>query len=167
MKTDYEFIKSNDFEGMIKKYDKYINHYAKSVYYTETEDTKQDLLIETLNLWNWVNKDKINEKFDFKHFLFQKFNAYKKNKRSKENKYIAYHTFHEECDYLDETQNIETTFFYKTEFPETLSKIEREIYFRNILSSSCIKTLCKEYNISYSKFCDIKADVIEKLNRYI
>lgn len=179
MKTDCEFIKSNDFEGIIAKYDKYITHYARALQYlhfNEVDDNKQDLLLETWSVWKWIDKKKINNNFNFKYFLFQKFNAYRKSKKirtlQEEHKTITSleatllnENVSPRC-ITDYRVSIENTYMLEKEFPETLSKKEKDIYWRAIVHSDKIKNICEDLKINYNEFCALKNEVQRKFNNY-
>lgn len=169
MKTDYQLVQENDFDGLIKKHNGYINHFARSLYYSEFEDSKQELLIEVMKLWNWVDKKRIDENFKMRYFMFQKFNAYRKNKKSRNKK----EQLKNENDTttmvmsLSTKENLEMTYFMRVEFPETLTSKEKVIYERALLASDKMINICADLKITYNEYNKIKKVVEQKFKSYM
>ena len=169
IKTDYQLIQENDFSGLIEKHNGYINHYARSLYYSEFEDSKQELLIEVMKLWNWVDPKRVDESFNMRYFMFQKFNAYRKNKKSRNKR----EQLKNENDTtimvmsISTKENLELTYLMRTEFPETLNKKEKVIYERALLASDKMINICADLKITYNEYTKIKKVVEQKFKAYM
>ena len=168
IQTDYDYIKNEDTLGLIKKHEGYIHHFAKvfSRYnYQEIPDIKQDLICETLDLLNWIDKTKINQNFDMKHFMFQKFNAYRKNKSSN----IKVHEYSNEelQEQFESTDKIELNFFLKKEFPAILTKQERNIFFKKYIEHKKINEIAKEMKICRAWVSHHVVSIKEKFKEYM
>jgi len=195
--TDYDYIKKDDFMGLYNKHIKYIKHYqwaiTKSTKVLDNkEDIKQDIIVELLELFKWINKKKINKNFDFKYFAFQKMNAYRKSKKIRDT--IKY----SDCCSLDKValsditenhinfyregspasllnfksklrskENTEDHYFIYDDFPSTLSDIDKQIYFKKFINKNKIKNICQELKMSYAILTRHISDIENKLRCYI
>jgi DNA-directed RNA polymerase specialized sigma24 family protein len=195
--ADYDYIKQDDFMGLYNKHMKYIKHYQRAITKStkvldNKDDIKQDIIVELLELFKWINKKKINKNFDFKYFAFQKMNAYRKSKKVRDTiKYsdccsldkISINDVIDKSTYLNENQtyhnltglkpilkskeNTEDHYFIYDDFPSTLSDIDKQIYFKKFVNKDKTKNICQELKMSYAILTRHIADIENKLRCYI
>lgn len=184
--SDYSYIIERDTIGLYNKHLKYINHYAKSLArnISDKEDIKQDLTVEMLNLLDWIKPEKLNENFNIKFYLFQKFNAYRKSQKhvklNTHNKMISTDAQEsKENGQYYEMKCTETKFrnsnpvysAYLTEhdFPENEldNKVDREIYFSKFIHNEKIKDICSDLNMNYGNLIKRIAFIENKLRNYL
>ena len=184
--SDYSYIINGDTIGIYNKHIKYINHYARSLARnsSDKEDIKQDLTVEMLNLLEWIKPEKLNENFNIKYYLFQKFNAYRKSQ-----KHVKQNIFNKviSTDAQETKENgsyyqmkcTETKFrnsnpvyknyLTKHDFPENElnNKIDRQIYFSKFIYNEKIKDICSDLNMNYTTLMKRIAHIENKLRNYI
>ena len=167
--SDFGYLYHNDIDGLLKKHGRYISHYAKSMAknFEDFEDIKQDLLCETLDLINWVNKDKINKNFELKYFIFQKCNAYRKSKKNRQ-----HYIYHEDFENINNNNfssiDVEKEYCLKHDFPENCldNELDKNIYFAFYIYGFKKKAICKDLNLSYGKLQERIYVIESKYSKY-
>ena len=180
--SDYSYIMENDTIGLYNKHLKYINHYVRSMARngSDKEDIKQDLTAEMLDLLQWIKPEKLNENFNIKFYLFQKFNAYRKSQTHvRQNLYNATASTDEDedgQDYKISTQlrtsspnSVYKTYLMDHDFPENVldNEIDRQIYFSKFVYEFKIKDICADFNMNYTTLIKRIAHIENKLRNYL
>jgi len=185
--SDYSLIYHGNVAGILKKHERYISHYAKSMSksFDDTQDIKQDLMCETLNLLDWVEIEKIDANFDLKYYIFQKCNAYRKSKKNREHyrspeslddgaqmkkgAVMAFQKDDSKLSLLPSRINLEKDYELKHDFPDNVLKtnLDRKIYFSFYVYDFKKKEICKDCKISYNVLQQRLNHIDAELKKYI
>jgi len=181
LQSDYSYIMKKDIAGLYNKHLRYINYYAKKLAKnpSDKEDIKQDLTVEMLNLLEWIKPEKLNENFDIKYYLFQKFNAYRKSqknvKQNLHNTNYSIEASEDQSSYLNTkirtkgSNSIHKAYLIDHDFPENKldNKVDRQIYFSKFVHGFKMKDICSDLNMNYTNLIKRVAYIENKLRNYL